>query len=674
MDLIARGRELLWRWMTAVETAPWGPGHLAAVLAGIIALRNLLEIALVRNPIFEGLAAFVHYPLAYVGPFLSLSLVLAFWGRVAPARVARLMVLAWLLTLMPPLVDLLLARYHGTVTIGYMAVEPGDLLWTVVHFFDPTVRIGGTTLGIRVETLAAVLLGAFFVRLRARSWLRAAGAALTVYLVSLFWFTLPTLVLLAWRLVLPRVSRPDLLFGEGLLFRPHPDTSADSTGILWLVPVLLVLGWLWGRVERRDGREVWLHRPQGRPPLPGAGWLLTAALLAGTLTALTLRLDPGQFVAAVPYDWMALGGALLALAVASAALQRWNHDPGWRSVALLLAALLLVVALGRSAATGIVAAAAALVPATLLRLPGGWQRIAGSVGLAVGGLSAFAGGFALVVGPEALARMPFPPAVGWLVAGAILGLLVAGEDAPAWQRAAALVGAVLLGLTPFASPAVLLLAALVSAGVALLAFVAPELLGGRPRRSRAALLAGVLLVALQQAAVGREPLRAEYRERMRCVARLERIRGEQFLDRGELTDATRAFRSALACDEGDAGAWRGLGLRFLRSGNLERAEANFRRALELAPSSVQELTNLAAVELRLERPAAALERLDRAVRLDPRDVHVLFNRAQALDALGRTREAEEAWRRYLAVARWRPEEANSLRQAQRRLRRGASAR
>ena len=95
-----------------MEELPIGPGALAATLAGIIALRNVLEIVVAKNPVFHGISAFVHYPMAYVAPFFALTLVLALWAGVASARVARLMLMAWLLTLVPPVADLVLHRTH----------------------------------------------------------------------------------------------------------------------------------------------------------------------------------------------------------------------------------------------------------------------------------------------------------------------------------------------------------------------------------------------------------------------------------------------------------------------------------------------------------------------------------------------------------------------------------
>ena len=52
------------------------------------------------------------------------SLTLAVFARRAPARVARLMNVAWILTALPPLADLLLHRAAEKPAIGYLLADP----------------------------------------------------------------------------------------------------------------------------------------------------------------------------------------------------------------------------------------------------------------------------------------------------------------------------------------------------------------------------------------------------------------------------------------------------------------------------------------------------------------------------------------------------------------------
>ena len=65
----------LWRrfhdFVLGWEERAWSPAHILLALAGLIAIRNALELTVGRNPGWELLAGFVHYPLAYLGPFRS---------------------------------------------------------------------------------------------------------------------------------------------------------------------------------------------------------------------------------------------------------------------------------------------------------------------------------------------------------------------------------------------------------------------------------------------------------------------------------------------------------------------------------------------------------------------------------------------------------------------------
>ncbi|MEN6526782.1 MAG: hypothetical protein ABFD65_09875, partial [Candidatus Polarisedimenticolia bacterium] len=227
MNLLRAGERRLLALMDAIEGQAWGPLATLALLAAVVAPRTLLEIAVPRNPVFAGLAAFVHYPLAYAAPFLALSLTLAVFARRAPARVARLMNVAWILTALPPLADLLLHRAAEKPAIGYLLADPSELGRIALRFFDPRVPLVGTTPGIRIEALAAVLLGALYVFLRTRRPLRAVGCAVAVYFVSFFFFALPTLVAGFFRFFNPRLALDDVLRGEGVFFRAIGEDAPD---------------------------------------------------------------------------------------------------------------------------------------------------------------------------------------------------------------------------------------------------------------------------------------------------------------------------------------------------------------------------------------------------------------------------------------------------------------
>lgn len=643
--------------MASVENQPWGPGTLALLLGGVIAVRNLLEIRVARNPVFEGLAAFVHYPLAYIAPFIALTLVLAFWGRVAPRRVARLMVLAWILTLIPPLADLLLHPGLEKPTIAYLQADPSELGRIWLRFFDPTVHLEGTTLGIRVEASLAVLLAALFVFLKANSWFRALMASVSVYVCSLFFFSLPLLVTRFFRFFFPLTTLELLFRGEGVVFRPERDTAADSVATLWLMVVLTVLGLLWRLLERSFPEErLFPAAPSERAP-----WsrilILASFLLCGLLSALQIHF-PVPFVKTVPYDFLSPAGLILGLIALVTAVSRPSpfDAPG---ALLLLAGAALCAALGRSVTLCLLAAAAPWVAWGQGMIPRSWRMAYGALAMTMAGFAAFAGGYGLVVGPEGLARLPLGatgPTVGLALAlGALEGT---NGKKIRWWVLPLCGGCVALGGLVAGDPRLLVVFLPAGLLVGLMFWGADQSRWANTGRLLAILVLGFLAVFLTRGLLRTEFLGQKWTKEATCLPALDVARGNQFAGRGEWAAASDAYRKALNCDGNYVPALRAqaLGILAFEKDRIQRAIDLLTRASQLAPDSPVELQNLGAALLQAGRSQEALVPLRRAAKLAPQNLNVAANLAQAFEDQGMKDEAVAAWQHYLDLAQDRPEE------------------
>jgi predicted TPR repeat methyltransferase len=91
------------------------------------------------------------------------------------------------------------------------------------------------------------------------------------------------------------------------------------------------------------------------------------------------------------------------------------------------------------------------------------------------------------------------------------------------------------------------------------------------------------------------------------------------------------------------------GVQHAEAGRLDEAEAAFRASLAQMPGRPSTLLNLAAVCIRLGRPADALSALDEALARTPDDADAWFSRGQTLQALGRPAEALQSYGRVLAL-------------------------
>lgn len=179
-----------------LERSPLPWGYWLVTFLAIVLTRNLLEGAL--GP--EGTIGFVyftspsalmaldHFVFFYVSLFLSISLLLSALARERLGRVVKIVTPAWLLLLIPPVLDYILSSGEG-VKIAYVL----ELRSVVFSFFDPRVTLSNISTGQRIEIVAACLLAATYVRLKTRSWTRTAAAFVAVYLVLALHGVLPSL-------------------------------------------------------------------------------------------------------------------------------------------------------------------------------------------------------------------------------------------------------------------------------------------------------------------------------------------------------------------------------------------------------------------------------------------------------------------------------------------------
>jgi uncharacterized protein (TIGR02466 family) len=120
--------------------------------------------------------------------------------------------------------------------------------------------------------------------------------------------------------------------------------------------------------------------------------------------------------------------------------------------------------------------------------------------------------------------------------------------------------------------------------------------------------------------------------------------------RGAHSEAEAAARPLLVADEGDTDAWVAIADAQSAQGNKEAAEASYRCALRTRGEHAVARHNLGALLSQVGRAEESLAELDRAARLGAQGPELCFNRARALQELGRFDEADAALS--AAVERW----------------------
>lgn len=241
----------LLRQVEKLETKSIGFFPYILSLWAIMFTRNLLEAYSSTGFTEQAGSYLLHYPLAYIAPLLALAAALSLLSKVPVIRVTRLMLYVWLLTLLPPLLDMLIAKGTGgeKAQIGYLAIAPGEYWTTFVNFFNPRADLKGTTAGIRLEALLACLLSLVYVWTKSRSITRALVTPLVIFALSFFFFTFPHVYLAAVRSFHPAVTDfTGLFLTKGILAR----TDSSRLSLLMaqvdlLLTAVVALAWfgLW---------------------------------------------------------------------------------------------------------------------------------------------------------------------------------------------------------------------------------------------------------------------------------------------------------------------------------------------------------------------------------------------------------------------------------------------
>jgi tetratricopeptide (TPR) repeat protein len=631
--MMERLRQRVAGLVDAAESAPVTPGRWMLALASIIVLRHFLEQVAGERPILYFLSYVLHYPLAYVAPLIGLSVVLAAFSRERIERVLRLMLLAWALTLLPPVVDMILQRGESAPDIiGYLIPRSGTLWQAFLNLWNPAYReFQGPTMGIRVESLIGCALAALYVHLKTRSALRSVLAFVAVYATMFFFFALPPLVTAAARVLGAEVGGVrELFFTGGAVQRGFAgappfalsDLSTALVDVFVIVPLLAVVCRM---ADRERFREVLGRFDPVEAGLHG-GLVVLGMLLARSVALRGLGLP----AFAHPFDALALAGLVAAGVFVQPAAAAFAAAGGGRGedgagraravadgAALFTIAALFAACVSYAALTYVfgVAAAYALYHARPFAL----SRVAPVGGLLLGAAALFLIelGYSAYTGAAAALWMPRS-----IVAAAVLlpaaGLAVLRSG---WASA------------PAARRAVRATALAVVAGVAVWgAFEHPGL-----RRDVTAASFAAALREAREAALAETPAASSMSE------------GVALLQRGDYEGAVAAFRRAAEEDPEHAPACLGAGAAYARLGRASEAARAYRRALALDPESTKARIGLAEAFMIHARSDSAVAVLQAAVEKDPSSAEAAYTLACVYLGTGEVEKETAMLQRAVAV-------------------------
>jgi serine/threonine-protein kinase len=138
--------------------------------------------------------------------------------------------------------------------------------------------------------------------------------------------------------------------------------------------------------------------------------------------------------------------------------------------------------------------------------------------------------------------------------------------------------------------------------------------------------------------------------------------GTAYFYLGRYEQSIAAYNAAVELDPRDEVLFRNLGDAYLRVGKKQEAEAQFERAMKLLnehlsvnPEDARMLADLAICQAKLDIKEEALENVERATALEPRNTTLMYEQAVVYALTGRAEEAIEHLSRALAYGYSRAE-------------------
>lgn len=614
-----------------VENLRVTPFQWLLLFSSIVIARNFLEQFGPEKVVFNFLSFFLHFPLAYVAPILALSLILALLTRERIEKVTKLMLFAWFLTLVPPLIDLAVGMGTGS-RIAYLYVDRDSILRVLLNFFNPAVNLEGTTAGIRIEAFLGCILACTYVFFKTRSAARVLLTFLVIYFAFMLFFTLPYTLMTIVSLISPRFGDVgSFYFESGLLVKSYVDRVACSIALLDIVLVTILL-LLWARLYSRALLK-WVLKGIGR----FASIHFSLAVLFGILLgfkASTTEVTVGSVHFFDLLACLALVLSVLSVHWVSRALYQWST---WAGIQRFVVVVVLALGLALSGLVGYSALVFSLAFLAFLLLyylrPLELSRFfpTGPILLGLATVSCIMLGFSSVAGTMVPRFFPDSVLLATLLS-CILGF-AAKDYSGAGRRGRPVV--VLLLFLGFVSVGFVFRSGFLMLAGAVLGAAAAASLALKMHSRGVAFTTYAVFVSLVGFMMMRDELPLAMPARVGSETILHVERGKEFQIGRMYDHAVLEFEQAVGLGWKDAQIFFDLGFAQQERGDLQQSAYWYRKAIAMDSAYVEAYNNLGLVLIRSGSPDSALTVLVQGIERDPGSARLRRNYFMALFDSGR---------------------------------------
>jgi len=171
---------------------PIRPAVWALGFSGIIATRMFIEffVASSAMPVNEIMVEYLHNFFFFLLSFLMIRLVLGLILKENPVRLSRLILWAFWLIILPPLIDIV--KTGGQVYWSFYALNSLSGLWGQFWTIFGRLPSGIVYFGTKITFILAIIFSGGLVLIKSKNWLKACLAGAFTYSILFFMGTFPS--------------------------------------------------------------------------------------------------------------------------------------------------------------------------------------------------------------------------------------------------------------------------------------------------------------------------------------------------------------------------------------------------------------------------------------------------------------------------------------------------
>ncbi|EKD49362.1 MAG: hypothetical protein ACD_63C00170G0002 [uncultured bacterium] len=212
----------------------------------IILLRTFLWSFLIQDyTIPDYTTFFLLTPLFYFNTLISIMLITYLLTKTPIGKLANIMLYAWILILLPPLLDIFFTKNQ---VLPFLLFGPNDFFYKMgTYLIDMSGK--GHTIGTNLQLILIIALFTIYVFLKTKSKIKAITGAIIIYIIIFLYTSIPSILgilVLGTSKPLSMIREADILnflinTRESLLiFYKDPSVYVNIQASLFTIPVLVI--------------------------------------------------------------------------------------------------------------------------------------------------------------------------------------------------------------------------------------------------------------------------------------------------------------------------------------------------------------------------------------------------------------------------------------------------